>query len=30
LRGLLNLIGSKSAEEMMNQLEFLGTYIRDE
>ncbi|MCC3413155.1 MULTISPECIES: DUF5615 family PIN-like protein [unclassified Microcoleus] len=27
LRGLLNLIGSKSAEEMMNQLEFLGTYI---
>ncbi|WP_341735519.1 DUF5615 family PIN-like protein [Microcoleus sp. CAWBG640] len=30
LRGLLNLIGSKSAEEMMNQLEFLGTYIRSE
>lgn len=27
LRGLLNLIRSKSAEEMMNQLEFLGTYI---
>jgi DNA-binding transcriptional MerR regulator len=30
LRGLLNLIRSKSAEEMMNQLEFLGTYIRYE
>ncbi|PSB50064.1 hypothetical protein C7B67_15830 [filamentous cyanobacterium Phorm 6] len=30
LRGLLNLSGSKSAEEMMNQLEFLGTYIRSE
>ena len=30
LRGLLNLIGSKSAEEMMNQLEFLGNYIRSE
>jgi predicted nuclease of predicted toxin-antitoxin system len=30
LRGLLNLIGSKSAEGMMNQLEFLGTYIRSE
>ncbi|PSB05398.1 hypothetical protein C7B69_25410 [filamentous cyanobacterium Phorm 46] len=30
LLGLLNLIGSKSAEEMMNQLEFLGTYIRSE
>ena len=30
LRGLLNLIGSNSAEEMINQLEFLGTYIRDE
>lgn len=30
LRGLLNLIGSKSAEEMINQLEFLGTYIRSE
>ena len=28
VRGLLKLIGSKSAEEMINQLEFLGTYIR--
>ncbi len=30
VRGLLKLIDSKSAEEMINQLEFLGTYIRDE
>lgn len=28
VRGFLKLIGSKSAEEMINQLEFLGTYIR--
>jgi len=30
LRGLLNLIAAKSAEEMIDQLEYLGTYIRDE
>jgi len=28
VRGFLKLIGSKSAAEMINQLEFLGTYIR--
>lgn len=30
LRGILNLIATKSAEEMINQLEFLGAYIRGE
>ncbi|WP_333420817.1 hypothetical protein [Microcoleus sp. F4-D5] len=30
LRGLLNLIAAKSAEEMIDALEYLGTYIRDE
>lgn len=30
LRGILNLIATKSAEEMINQLEFLGAYIRSE
>jgi hypothetical protein len=30
LRGLLNLIATKSAKEMQNQLEFLSTYLRDE
>lgn len=30
LRGLLRLMETKSAEEMRNQLVFLGTYIRTE
>jgi Domain of unknown function (DUF5615) len=30
LRGLMRLISTKSAEEMINQLEFLGAYIRVE
>jgi hypothetical protein len=30
LRGLLRLMETKSAEEMRNQLLFLGTYIRAE
>jgi Domain of unknown function (DUF5615) len=30
LRGILNLIAAKSAEEMIDQLEYIGTYIRDE
>ena len=30
LRGILRLINTKSAEEMINQLVFLGTYIRAE
>jgi hypothetical protein len=30
LRGLLNLIATKSAQQMQNQLEFLSTYLRDE
>jgi hypothetical protein len=30
LRGLLNLMATKSAEEMRNQLVFLGAYIRDD
>jgi hypothetical protein len=29
-RGVLNLIAAKSAEEMINQLEYLGAYIRGE
>ena len=29
-RGILNLMASKSAEEMINQLEYLGAYIRAE
>ena len=29
-RGILNLIAAKSAEEMINQLECLGAYIRAE
>lgn len=28
LRGILRLMAAKSAEEMINQLEFLGSYIR--
>jgi Domain of unknown function (DUF5615) len=30
LRGLLNLIAAKSAEEMIDQLEYISNYIRDE
>ena len=30
LRGFLSLIATKTAEEMINQQEFLGNYIRDE
>jgi Domain of unknown function (DUF5615) len=29
-RGILNLMAAKSAEEMINQLEFMGGYIRAE
>jgi hypothetical protein len=29
-RGILNLIATKSAEEMINKLEYLGAYIRAE
>lgn len=29
LQGILRLVGSKSAEEMVNQLEFLSKYLRD-
>ncbi|WP_255552833.1 hypothetical protein [[Phormidium] sp. ETS-05] len=28
LRGILRLMAVKSAEDMINQLEFLGSYIR--
>ena len=28
LRGLMKLISSKSAEDMVNQIEFLGDYLR--
>ena len=30
LRGILKLMATKSAEDMINQQEFLGNYIRDE
>ncbi|WP_228056304.1 hypothetical protein [Microcoleus sp. LEGE 07076] len=30
MRGILNLMATKSAEEMINNLEYLGAYIRDE
>jgi DNA-binding transcriptional MerR regulator len=30
LRGLLNLIAAKSAEEMIDQVEYISNYIRDE
>ena len=29
-RGVWNLIAAKSAEQMIDQLEYIGTYIRDE
>jgi hypothetical protein len=29
LQGILRLVGNKSAEEMVNQLEFFSKYLKD-